>query len=129
MAEQWFVRPDTVRLDLPSGGGWIEVKTERSIGDTRRAFAAVRSLRSDGSQEIDAELMSYATVLSWLTDWSARDGQGKRVPITLDAVRALRPAVYDEIEAAIRQHADGAAEEKNAPDGEIAPASSSPSAA
>jgi len=126
--QQWFVRPETVRLDLPNGG-WIEVKVERSIGDTRRAFAAVRSLRVDGSQEIDAELMSYATVLSWLTDWAARDATGKHVPITLDAIRALRPATYNEIETAIQQHSTAAVTEKNDQAGEIAPDSSSPSAA
>lgn len=112
-----FVRPDTVRLTLKNGD-WIEVKKELTVGEDRRFRAAglKRLSGSPGSQsasvDVDWEAMALARVEAYLTDWSAKDANGKDVSVTPSAIRNLASEDFEEIDQAIQTHIEAMADEK-----------------
>jgi len=134
---RWFVRPETVRLDLP-GGEWLEVKRVLSIGEKHASFGkVVREMRKDGSYAPDFERLAKAEVLSYLVAWSLRDDEGRPVRIDteaqlLAALNNLSEDGFAVISEAIGAHVkamDAARDaEKNATGGERASSTISPSA-
>lgn len=107
-----MVKPTVTRLEL-GDGEWIEVREELSVGEQRKAYtAAVKgSVKTDeGTRtEYDAQKLSFALVVAYLVDWSARDGNDKPVDIsTLEkrraAIEALDSESFEAIETAIEQH-------------------------
>lgn len=99
-----FVQPQVMRLDL-SGGDWLDVRRELTVGEQRRAMAkAVKSMRADGRIEPDFQQVGKAEIAAYIVDWSFVDGNDKRVPFTDDAIDNLTAAAYDEIETAVRAH-------------------------
>ena len=115
----WFVQPDTVRLDLP-GGEWVEVKAELSWGEQQQMISAgigfegdVREMQSGGGKmAIHWVEFQVENLLVWIVDWSAKDANGKAVPVTKQAIMNLHPAMAEALDAAITAHKE--ALEKNA---------------
>jgi hypothetical protein len=107
-----FAKPSTKTIDLPDGE-WIEVREELSVGEQRKAYtAAVKgsTKTEEGTRtEYDAQKLSFALVVGYLVDWSARDGNGKPVDISTlpkrqAAVEALDAESFAVLEAAIEAH-------------------------
>ena len=116
----WFVRPETVRLDLPDGE-WVEVKAELSWGEQQKMIGAGIGFDGDlGSLQSGTGKMSLQWVefqvenlLLWIVDWSATDAQGKPVPVSKQALLNLHPKMTRMLEDAIGEHK--AKLEKNLP--------------
>ena len=88
MAKSWFVRPETVTVQLPEGQ-WIEVKKRLTVGESRKVMGSmVAEIRADGRMTPNFEQAGKGEVLAYLVDWSLTDEAGKRVPIDTDAKKA-----------------------------------------
>lgn len=110
-----FVRPEVVRLPL-SGGDWVEVARELTVGEQRRAMARIvtRIGGIGGGITPDLAMVGKAEISAYIKDWSFVDANDKRVPFTEDALDALTVETYQEIEAALEAHkAAVEAERKN----------------
>jgi len=104
-----FVEPDTTRLEL-TDDDWIEVKSRLDFGE-RNALASAGlkqqgTLSNGGSPEFTIDLAAYKIerMLAYLVEWSFRDRDGDRVPVTRATVNALDPDTADEIDAALDAH-------------------------
>lgn len=100
MARDWFVQPETERLELFGGEAWIEVKRELSYGEGQRITGmALRSMNTAGN-EIGLDFNSYniGRMSAWIIDWSLTDAKGKQVKVNLDSIRNLAQPVADEID-------------------------------
>lgn len=130
----WFVKPEVVRLEL-SDGEWIEIKKRLTAGEQRQVTTAgMKSMNTAGmdrESRNDAEntnvninidwtaMMGMARAVMYLTDWSLRDVESdKPVELTPDAIRALDPDAFTEIDEAIDKHIESMEREKKATAGE-----------
>ena len=109
MGKSWFVKPETVVLNLPQGQ-WIEVKKRLTVGESRKVMASlVSEIRSDGRVTPNFEMAGKAEVLAYLVDWSLKDDEGKPVRIDTDGKKAgaidnLAPEHFEVISAAVQEH-------------------------
>ena len=100
----WFANvSDRKQIEIPEIGGWIQVRSELSVGEQRlmfsRAFKGQVTLENgEVRNEYDMREISFGQVFAYLVDWS------DKAPITLDAIKALKPDVYGPIEAAVQKH-------------------------
>jgi len=137
-----FVSPETVRIQLADGPdgskNWIEIKKDLTAGEEKRyRSSGLRRMTArtgtDGSDiDIDWQTMAFARVEAYLLDWSARDAKDKPIMIASDkqkrdALEALDPVDFEEIDAAIQNHMTARAEEKKATTGSPTPTATSPS--
>jgi len=107
----WFVKPETVRIDIDEGQ-WIRVKKRLTVGEERKSHAAlVKEVRQDGRITPNMEMMGKAEVMAYLIDWSLCDDEG--APIKLDtegkladAIDSLSPEHFKIISSAISTHID-----------------------
>ena len=128
MASDWTVDADVKRVDLTHNDKpfWIELKTELSVGDTKKMQASgFRSLSQQPDKDVelnvDYALLVFVKIKVWLADWSLTDSKGKRLPCDLDTIRALKGPVFDLIEKAVDAHALAVAEEEKKAGGENEP--------
>ena len=104
MARCRFVTPDSVRLSL-SDGDWIEVKAELNAGEQRHLFAGlVKSMKPGVATELDPEQVGKTKLLSYIVDWSLRDANGAKVPVTSASLDALEVDTYQELNTVIDAH-------------------------
>jgi len=129
VSRAFFVEPDPVTLPLfDDGQYWISVKKELNAGEDKQlsqgAFTKLTRLSQDDSSpalSMDLEAAAFRKVLLYLLDWNVPDKAGKTVDITvspkakMDALKALKPAAFREIERVIDAHALSV--EKNGPGG------------
>jgi len=118
MGRNRFVVPETVRIDL-SDGDWIEIKKKLNVGETRRMqLGGIKMTGKAGQKEMeiamDVEALSFAKVSVYLLDWSFEDANGKRLPLSQEAIEALDEPSYQEISEAIDKHTASMEEEKKA---------------
>ena len=122
---KWFVAPEVVRIPL-DGGEWIEVKKMLSKGERDKANAMlIKEVRSDGRMTPDFEMMSKAEALSYIVDWSLRNGD-KPIRIESDAeklsaINSMSQEGFEIISEAISAHVkqmDAERPTKKATDGE-----------
>jgi hypothetical protein len=128
MGRNRFVVPKTVQLQL-SGGDWIEVKERLTVGEARAVTQSfVGTINGDGSRTLNEQNLGLGLVLAYLVDWSFDDANGKRVPVSREAVKALDMESFREIDEAIDAHIERIDAEdgkkKTAP-GETAPSATS----
>lgn len=123
-----FVVPETKRIDLRDGPdgekNWIEIKKELTKGEdstfrTRAMKAKVQPGETQGTVavEIDWKLLALARVEAFLVDWSAKGPNGKDLPVTPEAIAALAPESFDEIDESIQAHIAALEAEKKQPSG------------
>ena len=118
MSSHWTVEPDVVRKVLTWRGRelWVDLKKQLTTGEQKRIDASgIRSMtrRTDitGREDLDMELnidLDAATFMktkTWLVDWSLKDDQGTKLPLTIDTLRALNPLFTKVIEIAVDEHA------------------------
>lgn len=121
MAKYRFVDPsDVVRLELDEGD-YVVIKRYLSHGEeqaiTGGMFGKV-NMRSmaDGNQEVPIDIGEYniRRMLVWLVEWSFVDRKNKVVPITMDALRQLHPAVASLIQEKIDELQQAVDDQKKA---------------
>src|SRR6478735_688564 len=116
-----FASQETTRIEL-SDGDWLEVRDELSLGRQQKlAGAGIGGLQGfDGGDlasvrmELDLSAFEIQRILAWVTEWSFRDGTGRPVALTREAVENLNAETAEEIKAALDEHV-AAVEEKKAP--------------
>ena len=80
MQQQIFYRrPETVKVDLPSGG-WILLKKYLTAGEARKVFRGMMR-RGDTGDEIDPLNVGRSKCVVYLVDWSVTDVDGNPVSI------------------------------------------------
>jgi hypothetical protein len=137
----WFVRPEQTVLTL-SEGKTLTVKRRLNAGERRAQYARMYLAGVDGQLRVNPMAAGLTLVTTYLLDWSLTDDAGQPVNIRGVSVEELaarlndlEPERFAEIHAAIDQHEDAMAaereQEKNGQDGaKQSPAiSPSPSAA
>lgn len=117
---QWTVSPDTVRKDLTYEGTpfWVELKKELTVGEEKRLYSSgFRSVtrgqnRNDADIELNVnyDVVVFTKVHVWLADWSLSEN-GKKLPLTLDTLRAMRGPVFDLLEKTVDEHSARVAQE------------------
>lgn len=129
MAKVRFVEAATDRIPL-SDGDWIEVKRDLNTGDQKKLEAAglkpptrvggVGGVGGEIITPIDWEIYEIHRAAVFLTDWSFRGLDDKPFPlnnrdgqVSIDALKALDPETFDEINKAIFAHVIKRAAEKN----------------
>jgi hypothetical protein len=134
-----FARGDAVRLEL-SEGDWVLVHAELTYGQERRLAAAgltgIDAAATDGQRlKVDFAAYDIERLCTWVMDWSFRDGDGDRVPVSREAIEALHPDTAAELQAALGAHIEalGAKKAPSSPaptaPGPSRPAATSPSVA
>jgi hypothetical protein len=127
-----FASGAAVRLDLPGSDRWVLVRAELSYGQQRRLAmagvtgmpAALAGTAGEARLSVDWAVFEIERLVTWVMDWSFRDGDGDRVAVSREAIEALHPDTAQEITAALDTYLE-AQEGKKAP----APAASPNSAA
>jgi len=107
----WFVRPETTRLEL-SDGQWILVKRRLNAGEQRAAFRRQYTPNPDtGKLQVNPDGIGIAMVTAYLIDWSLTDHRDAPVEIAqqpfevvLAALDNLEDDRFDEIKTAIEAH-------------------------
>jgi hypothetical protein len=104
MARNRFVSAETVRLEL-TDGDWIEVKRELSYGEQQELF--LRDVQMTGlaggerNVSVDLQLINIRDMAMWIVDWSFEDAKGKRVPVSIDSIKALATDAAEEVDEAL----------------------------
>lgn len=123
-----FVTPATDRIDL-GDGDWLQVKHELTVGEAKamrtKAFTYMSGTPDAGDTDraddekagdvkigVDWRLLGLARVVAYVTDWNAKDGQGRPLPFSREALEQLTETDYDRIEKAIDAHVKSVAAEK-----------------
>lgn len=116
MGKQRFVSPNTVRLEL-SEGDWLEVKEQLTYGERQelllRDVQMTAAFTDERDIKVDMQLINIRDMAMWIVDWSFEDANGKRVPVSIESIKALSEDAAEEVEAALMAHKE--AQEKNAP--------------
>ncbi len=135
MARELFVSTESDQIPLfDDGVYWIAVKRQLNAGEAKQLqMGALRRVSPTGQNtdtpsvtyDLDVDLAAFQKVLVYLLDWNLVGPDGKTKAIDTpkekrEAVRALHPAVFAEIERAVDAHVQ--AQEKKAPNGSPAPA-------
>ena len=114
-----FVAPETVRIEL-SDGAWIDIKKALTAGEEKSyrsaGFRRVSQQDGTGRNEVDVDwtAMAFARVEAYLLDWSAKKPDGKDMPVSRSAIRALSQESFDEIDEAIKARIEATDDEKKA---------------
>jgi len=106
----WFVAPDTVRLELEEGQ-WLRVKRRLNAGETRGVFRRLYLQAEDGTLKLNPDTVGTTLVVAYLVDWSLTDARGEPVVIAQQpaavleaALDALDPDKFALIKAAVDAH-------------------------
>lgn len=125
--DDWFVEPESVRLNL-SGGQWIDVKKELNAGEARDIFTdLVKGMHAGSAAELDPKNVGVSKILVYVLGWSLKR-QGVPIPFTRDALLSLRPAKFQEIVDAVDTHEQATLKEIEERKNDLGDASGLPSA-
>ena len=111
----YTVEIGSVRLEL-GDGVWIEVKRELTYGDEQELRARALQVQQQAKEMTmvaDWAAFTVEKIYRWLTDWSAVDDAGTKIPVTREAIRALPRRLGTRIEEAIDAHAGKMEQAKN----------------
>ncbi len=134
MKRQWFVEPDTVRIDL-GDGDWLELKKQLTVGESTKATAQlVKEIRQDGRVTPDFEMMGKAEAVAYITEWSlgaSRIRMGDSDAKKLTAINGMTPEAFKIISEEIQKHVETqeTIRKNGLPDGATTPSVVSTSAA
>ena len=107
MARNRFVSAETVRLELTEGD-WLEVKRELTYGEQQNLLLGdTQVTRVEGGVKevtVDLELINIRDMAMWIVDWSFEDANGKRVPVSIDSIKALSTDTAEEVDAALTEY-------------------------
>lgn len=139
MSRTCFVVPEVVTLPLFDDGIlWIRVKKQLNAGEVRvlAGSAFTRVSRTGTLDEpsvafdLNVEAGAFQKIVMYLMDWNLQDASGKTVAIDslkmkTEALRALDPDVFSEIENVIDRHAEAIEQEKKRQSGSLTPSTTS----
>ena len=94
-----FVAVEVDRHPL-SSGGWVEIKRNLNIAEQRRMETLALVPYKIGNEVLNRIDWSQYEILRaelWLTDWLMLDSKDKPRDLSLDAIKALDPDVFEEI--------------------------------
>lgn len=105
---------------------WIRVRKQLTIGEQRRAMTAgwggyKTKTGQDTEISINWNIANFSRALAWMTEWSLRDDTGKAIPLKLESLEDLNPAVFEVIDTAINAHVKAVEEKKVAASGGTKP--------
>lgn len=122
-----FVKMEEVKLFLfDEYDTWISVRRSLNAAEDKRAsVGALKRMSPSGAgtdafnvaYDVDFEAAAFSKVKIYLIDWNFKDNTGKDVSIDTskkmeDALRALDPDVFKEIERVIDAHIESEKEKK-----------------
>jgi hypothetical protein len=112
-----FAKADTDRVPL-SDGDWIEVWRDLNAGQQKRLEAAgmkdpIRLASGEVYTPIDWERYEFERAMIFITDWSIHGEDDKPVKFSMDALKALKPPDFEEINHAVYTHVLNRLQEKN----------------
>lgn len=122
MSKNRFTSGEVERLDL-SEGDWVEIVKDLNTGEQKKLEAAglkppIAVSQPDGTfkivSPIDWEVYEIDRAMIFLKAWSFRDKEDRPKPLTRDAVKALSPPDFEEVNQAIITYTIKRAAEKNA---------------
>lgn len=136
--ESPVVPPEATTLPPLSNGDTVTVKKRLNQGEKRAANARLYQQSPGGDLVVNPLQVGLARVCAYLLDWTVKGLDGKVIDIRGKSVEQLEaaldmldPLVYDEIEAAVREHERvtmaARAAEKNSQDGGTSAPAISPS--
>jgi hypothetical protein len=101
----WFVQPETVKLDLVEGQ-WLLVKKRLNAGETRGVFRRLYLQAEDGTLTLNPDTVGTTLVCAYLVDWSLTQAPIAQQPldVVLGALDALDPDKFTLIKAAVDAH-------------------------
>lgn len=108
MVRNSFIDPNTKRYDLKAEGEWIEVIDILNNGQQRLQDQLALKYVQIGEKVVSVVDWSMYEILRaqlWLVNWHIHDKDGKVPELSLDALKALNPAVFKEIDDIIFAHA------------------------
>ena len=135
MSRTCFVVPEIVTLPLfDDGAFWVSVKKHLNAGEVRQlaqgAFTRVSPTGTPDAPsvafDLNMEAGAFQKILLYLLDWNLADAAGKTVAIDTpkakrDALRALDPDLFTEIERVIDAHSEQVAQAKKLQSGSPTP--------
>lgn len=109
MSRNRFTIPDVRRIYLKDSNQeeWFEIKKELNAGEERRQSALGMLPVDVGGRIMDRVDWGVYELLRcqlWMTNWHLHDEKGEVPPLTLDALRALDPETFHEINNSIYEH-------------------------
>ncbi len=110
-----FTKAESDTHQLKSGKGWFAIQRNLNIFDQRRMeTAAHKPVLVEGSVYTIVDWSVYEIMRAevWLTEWLMVDDNGKPVPLSLDAIKALDPETFNEISDTILARILAIGEEK-----------------
>lgn len=129
---QSFVNPasNADRVELPDGE-WVSLKRELCVADQKEVehSALLPPVLLDGRVFIPRDMQRYELVRMkvYLLDWSLRDANKKTVPVSAEAIGALLPWRFQQINDVIHQRiSEREAAEKNAQSQTVTSSSGTP---
>ena len=134
MGNPWIVEPEDVKVDLewvdPSGEVrkfWISIKKYLTIGEQRKMMKSVsqisQPLPKKGQERPEAEATfewtdySFARCSVYMLDWSLRDENDNKMPLTRETLEQLHADLFDLIDNAVDAHETRMGEAKKASGG------------
>ena len=116
-----FADGGQVRLEL-SDGDWVAVRRELTYGQQRRlAAAGLTGINPAlaGEQRLSVDLAAYdiERLVTWVLDWSFRDGDGDHVVVSRESIEALHPDTAGELNQALDRHIEALEAKKGSPAG------------
>jgi hypothetical protein len=111
-----FASGAAVKLPL-SDDDWVLVRAELTFAQQRRLAAAgltgVDTTATAGDRlKVDLAAFDIEKLVTWVMDWSFRDGDGDRVTVSREAIEGLTPEAAQEIAAALDAHIEAQAAKK-----------------
>lgn len=111
MSESFQV-PDVTRIPLsPSeqwGEEWVEVKNGLTAGEDRQmtalAYIPVELPSGKVVERRDLSQWEFLRDMLWLLAWHIHDPEGKTVPLSMAALKALTPERFTEMDDLIYAH-------------------------
>lgn len=115
MSSFWTVEPefDVVPLKYRGRDFTLSLKRELTTGEEKMIHSsAFRSLsQGEGKTDADMELninfggAIFTKVKVYIADWSLKDDKERKLPITIETIKAMRPALFKLLEKAVDEHA------------------------
>tara|TARA_R110000824_G_scaffold145950_1_gene314525 strand:- start:296 stop:709 length:414 start_codon:yes stop_codon:yes gene_type:complete len=121
MGNPWIVEPEEVRVELEwidtlgeVREFWISIKKYLSIGEQRKMMKSVsqisQPLPKKGQEREAAEAKfewtdySFARCSTYLVDWSLRDENDNKMPLTRSSLEQLHADLFDLIDNTVDDH-------------------------
>jgi hypothetical protein len=120
MGNFWVVMPEVVRqtLTFRDREFWLDLKKELTTGEAKKIemFSFMRGRKVEGADDVELNVdwadVVFMKVKTWIADWSLADDDKKKMPLTVESLRAMKSPLFIIIENAVDAHARSVSEEE-----------------